>query len=535
MGLATVAPGQELSTSVFPSEDELYESYNLGEISYEQYLILKELAGRKIDSTNCHLLDEIPNLSFFQDYKLTSDNYLEKEQTALFVVRDLRDSRITGKVGYKYYQELEKEGRDKYQSSMKFKINRQYDFSLKLRREYSGTERIVERSFGYKKGLGGLRELRVGNYSCRMGLGTIFGYRGKIFDFADEIDEESWLFPDYGGYNGLYARFRQGLFQSEILTSVVRDRDYSMVSTGGMLTLLKRNFRAGIIYGNNHLKRRTDNYDIDDFKYGLYLRHKYRGGNTGIELSGQAGENNSFGAVVWEGVNKFERFEVRYAWWVYDDSYLDLTGGSKAGNLYRSLIIPGIDFTYSDKRAGQEGGLLKMLVTVSDKSRWINSLSLYALDNDNTEIQFMTGWQYAINEELSIRADYLNKSRKRNLPGNVYDKTAQQWRFETRLSSGLFSVRDYIAYETETNKNDYLLAMVHIKYDTRNVGQWEFWTKMARINPGEWHINYWYFYLRFVHRLKNGVETAMKISHRYNIDENEKNLTTAMLELSLSI
>lgn len=242
MGLATAAPGQELSTSVFPSEDELYESYNLGEISYEQYLILKELAGRKIDSTNCHLLDEIPNLSFFQGYKFSPDNYLEKEQAALFVGRDLWDKQIKGTVDYKYYQELEKEGRDKYQSSIKFKINRQYDFSLKLQREYSGRERIIERSFSYKKDSGGLRELRVGNYSCRMGLGTIFGYRGKIFDFADEIDEESWLFPDYGGYNGLYARFRQGMFQTEILTSVVRDRDYSMVSTGSMLSLLKRNF-----------------------------------------------------------------------------------------------------------------------------------------------------------------------------------------------------------------------------------------------------------------------------------------------------
>ncbi|TET93657.1 MAG: hypothetical protein E3J26_05955, partial [Candidatus Zixiibacteriota bacterium] len=197
---------QEPSTSVYPSEDELLEALRLGEIDSSQYLILQEIIVHGIDSTNVHLLDEIPNLSFFlTDPKLLITS-LEKEQKAGFFKPAPRTGRPTGTFGYKYYQELEQEGRAQYRSSGRFRFNDHFEAAYKLHREYTGRERFVSRRLVYKNRQGRLKELVLGNFSRRLGAGTIFGYRGKLLEFSDRIDEESFLFPDYGGYNGLYTR-----------------------------------------------------------------------------------------------------------------------------------------------------------------------------------------------------------------------------------------------------------------------------------------------------------------------------------------
>ena len=77
------ATAQELSTEVFPSEDELLEALHLGDISYDQYVLLREVARLGIDSASAHLLDEITNLSSFRRDRY-SVRGLEQEQRRPF-------------------------------------------------------------------------------------------------------------------------------------------------------------------------------------------------------------------------------------------------------------------------------------------------------------------------------------------------------------------------------------------------------------------------------------------------------------------
>ena len=75
---------QDLSTEIFPSEDELYQALLTGELSYRQYLILQEISQHGLDSSNIHLLDQIPNLSFFGIDTLSLRTSLEDEQQTPF-------------------------------------------------------------------------------------------------------------------------------------------------------------------------------------------------------------------------------------------------------------------------------------------------------------------------------------------------------------------------------------------------------------------------------------------------------------------
>lgn len=519
---------QEPSTSVYPSEDELLEALRLGEIDYSQYLILQEIIVHGIDSTNIHLLDEIPNLSYFLTDPKSLITSLEKEQKAGFFKPAPKTGRPTGTFGYKYYQELEQEGRAQYRSSGRFRLNDHFEAAFKLHREYTGRERFVSRRFVYKNGRGRLKELVLGNFSRRLGAGTIFGYRGKLLEFSDRIDEESFLFPDYGGYNGLYTRVRFNHVETETLASVNRDGDHTLISAGGMVSLTKLPLRPGVIIGVSRLKNRKTGERLHDVKYGLSSRYRYGDSYLSFELCGQAKERSSWGGFVTEGRHRFRGAEIRYAGWAYADAYIDLTGGSKVGNLYHAATLDAVDFSYSQKRSGQEGGMLKSIVLLAGDFEMINSILYASRNRDTANVEFLSGFVRRLSRGCEIRLDYMNRTKKR-----VRNEVNQRMRLETRIRTGNLSARSYIAFNTKSSRGDYVSLFVNLKYRSRRVGSVEIWSNLARFDLRDAAINYWYAYIKSEQQLFRDVTAAMKLSHSYN--RSEEYCTVILLELRAAI
>jgi hypothetical protein len=519
---------QEPSTSVYPSEDELLEALRLGEINYSQYLILQEIILHGIDSTNVHLLDEIPNLSFFLVDPKSLVTSLEKEQRAAFLNPPAKIGQPTGTFGYKYYQELEQEGRAQYRSSGQFRINDHFEAAFKLHREYTGRERFVSRSLVYKNGRGCFKEFVLGNFSRRLGAGTIFGYRGKLLELSDRIDGESFLFPDYGGYNGLYTRVKFNNVETEALASVNRDGDYTLISAGGMISLTESFLRPGVIIGVNRLKNRKTSERLHDVKYGFSSRYRYGESYLSLELCGQAGEQSSWGGFVTEGRHRFSSAEIRYAAWAYADAYIDLTGGSKAGNLYHTASLDAVDFSYSEKRSGQEGGMLKSIVLLSESYEMINSILYAGRNRDSANVEFLSGLVRNLSPDCEIRLDYLNKTKKR-----LHNEVDQRIRLETRVRTGNLSARSYIAYNTKSSRNDYASVFMNLKYVSRKAGSVEIWSNLARFDMKDAVIDYWYAYIKSEQHLFRDVVAAMKLNHSYS--RLEKHRTVVVLELKATI
>jgi hypothetical protein len=220
LGLAVSALAQGLSTVVIPSEDELYEALILGEIDYEQYVLLKEILLIGIDSSNIHLLDEIPNLSWFGPGPPGRVDSLSTEQETPFCTKGSFGKGFRVQVDNRYYRELEASGRYRNNLAVLLSPNSHLRASCKLQRDLGGQERIVSRQVRFHSEDGLVRELTLGSDARRLGLGTVFGYRGKLFEFSHELDEESFLFPDYGGSNGLYTRLVRGDWETQVVTSV---------------------------------------------------------------------------------------------------------------------------------------------------------------------------------------------------------------------------------------------------------------------------------------------------------------------------
>ncbi|MDH4155776.1 MAG: hypothetical protein OEW00_00670 [candidate division Zixibacteria bacterium] len=535
VGLTAASFCQDLSTVVIPSEDELYDAFILGEIDYYQYLRLKEILIHGIDSSDFHLLDEIPNLSFFVTPRTTTTDLLTGEQQAAFIRTEPAGGRYSSFVMYRHYREVEAPGRYGYRNSYGAKLGDCWSFTLQLQREYSGRERIISRHIGYQNRRSIVREVRLGSYTRRLGLGTVFGYHGKLLASSNRISNESLLFPDYGGLNGAYGRVVSRGMMVEGLMSVMRDSDYSLLSSGLLVAFDAGNVRPGLLLGRNVLRRRSTGETVADVKYGLTSRLDYDGGHTSLEFCLQSGERRGWGAVVVEGGIDPGATQLRYALWFYGDEYIDLTGGSKAGNVHSREELATLEFDYSAKRTGQKGCLLRSLVPLDANTNLINSF-IYAMRNtDSVDVQFLGGVERTVGPGLMIRLDYLNKARRRTDAADGGTVVKQRSRGETIFTAGDLRVRSYIAYNTETGKYDNLSVFVNLKLKTQNTGAWDLWSNASRINLGRGGIDYWYGYLRHSQALDDHLEGAVKLGHTYNRHAGLRHLTTFSFELRAAI
>ncbi len=528
--MASVSPSfsEGPSVTVYPSEDELLEALRLGEIDYPQYLILQDIIVHGIDSASIHLFDEIPNLSFFMMHPKSLTTSLEKEQKTGFSRPVPTSGRPVGTLVYKYHQELQQEARTQYRGSGRFCLNDHFEVAFKLHREYSGRERFVGRQLIYKDSRGPLRELVLGNFSRRLAAGTILGYRGKLLGSSDRLDAESLLFPDYGGYNGLYTRVKFDCTETETLASVSRDRDHTLISAGGMFSLTKSPFRPGVIMAVSRLKNRGTGKRLYDVKYGLSGWYRYGDSYVSLEMCRRVSQQSLWGGVVVEGRHRFRGAEVRFAGWGYADDYIDLTGGSKAANLHRAATLEPVDFSYSEKRSGQAGAMLKSIVLLAGNIEVINSILYAGRNTDTANVEFLFGIVKKHNRGCEIRLDYLNKARK-----HAHGEVDQRMRFETRILTGNLSAKCYIAYNTKSSRCDYASVFVNVRYRSSKVGSIEMWSNLARFDLRDAVIDYWYAYVKNEQRLSAGVTTAMKLSHSYS--RSEDNRTVILLELEVAI
>ncbi|MFQ5452841.1 MAG: hypothetical protein ACE5D6_01480 [Candidatus Zixiibacteriota bacterium] len=527
---------QELSTLVFPSEDEIIEAFQLREISFEQFLILQELIIHGVDSTNFYLLDEIPNLSYFKLKPNSLATDLEQEQQIPFSKlspgRKKLITNLTGNIKHKYFHFLEDVGDAKYQSSIRLQYKNRFYTAIKIHREYSGRERIISRFVAYKNNTGYLRELILGNFSKRLGLGTAFGYRGKLFSYSTNLNSESLLYPDYGGYNGIYSRWSLNQISLQSLASISRDSEHRLISSGVMVTFNKYRFSPGVVIGVNQLKNRLNDQTFKDYKYGLYSNYKYQKGYFSFELMGQTRKKNNIGSFVTEGRHRFRQAELKYAGWVYSDDFIDLTSGSKAGNISRTSFLEKIGFEYSDKRSDQTGALIKTIVELDNKYELASSFIYAANNSNNSDIQWFTELTKKIHSELSISLDYLYKYNRRSGINNDFDDTIRQTRVEVKFVTKKLYLRSFIGYNTESENKDFLSIFLNMRFNSDSYGLLEIWSNIGEIETPSGELGYWYGFFKNDFYLFDNLKSTVKFSHTYSRSSKDKHRTLVSFEMN---
>jgi len=526
-----VSAQQELSTYVYTSEEDLEEAFRNGEINFSQLIILQELIRFGIDSSSLYLLDEIPNLSHFLKSKQLPQPELKENQKTYFIKRAEQSKQVSAIVSHFFSKKLTDSQQSRYRTSIKLNFKNSITTLLRLHREYSGSERLVYRSVRYKPASGLLKSLIVGNYSDRLGLGTLFGYRGKLFSYSKEFDSESLLYPDYGGHNGFSMRFKSESFGSNVVFSHQRDSLYALAVLAGSIEYLDNNFRPMLLFNVSELRSRDTGESMIFYKYGVGSRYEYESGYNRSEIIMQTETSTSLAAAVTEGRHFFGTAEIKYAGWIYDDDFIDISSGSKRATLSSTAEIAKVGFNYSNRRSGQQGVLLKTIVQPAEEIFLVNSIVFAKSKNDEYNFEFLTALTRSFSSSLQLRFDFLSriKSRVEN------EITTRRTRAELKFQSARINIRTYLAYNTKTAADDYMSLFVNFRFETKELGRLKVWGNLREYNHNTNQIDYWYAYIENQNDLFENLSVSTKFSHSYRRENKEPHLSTFSVGLKARI
>jgi len=528
---ANLSAQQELSTFVYSAEEDLEEAFRNGEIDFSQLLILQELIRFGIDSSSLYLLDEIPNLSHFLKPDKLTKQMLRENQKQAFVRRTQKGNQVSAVFLHSLSKVLTDDQESRYRTSLKLNLNNSVTTLFRIHREYSGSERLVYRSVRYNPESGFLKRLTVGNYSDRLGLGTVFGYRGKLLNFSRDIESESLLFPDYGGHNGISINLKSNSIGSKVVVSHLRDTKNSLTTTAGSFEYSGSKVRPMVLLSHSRLRNRESDEAVNFYKFGFGSRYDYSSGYNQTEITVQTVSATSFGAAVTEGRHFVSSAEIKYSGWIYSDDFIDLSSSSKHSNLSTTEEIEIVEYKYSNKRSGQSGLLFKTVIEPAGNIFFINSLVYASSKNDEDNFEFLSAVTKSISSTIRVRFDFLSRTKNRI----ISELTTRRTRAELRYTSKQFSMRTYLTYNTETDKTDHMSFFANVKVKTKDIGKIYVWGNLREINHNSGKIDSWYGYIENQNNLFENLSVSTRFSHSYRRANTIAHLSTVSVGMKATI
>lgn len=530
--LTSSASGQGISTLVFPSEDEIRQALERGEIGINEYHRLLELSRTGVDTSALYLYDEIPNLSDFLSDYASLWTELESEQAGAFVDTASHVSR--GYVRYRSGRELVDGGRSRFRSAIRFEPNEHWRIDGRMDREYTGAERIVSRSVEYRSATAALRRVRLGSFTERYGLGTVLGYAGRRLSLEDKLSGESLLYPDYGGFNGGSVSLAFGEWTAGGLVSTVRDQSHRIETVGGTIVRSVGNVDLSVTSAATRLTNRVTESRVSDTKSALTVAYRYKKGTVSAELARQWSEQGAL-AAIGEWRHRLEGGRIGLAAWHYDDRFVGLLSGSKSGSLSRRQTLNEVDYDFSDRRSGQSGFYARTVGQLGRRTDLIITAKGSAIDRDSSEVELLCGLIRGFGRGWELRVDY-SLDNTRRLP--TTESTEQRIRFEPSFTDGSVRIRTYIAYTYDHDRTDdteekYWSWFVRATFNLEEGGRVDLWSNASRITNGS--LAYWYGYVQHEQPLFEAVSVIVKLSHRYSRHSTPSGYTQFSLQVTAGL
>ena len=104
------------------------------------------------------------------------------------------------------------------------------------------------------------------------------------------LDTESFLVPDYGGFNGLLIEGSLKSLRLGGVISVDRDDNHRMAVVGVTVQRKHRVFQPALSVAVTRIENRLTDSACNDGKVGLTTAVRYAGGYTSVEVAGQSGD-----------------------------------------------------------------------------------------------------------------------------------------------------------------------------------------------------------------------------------------------------
>ncbi|MCP4703071.1 MAG: hypothetical protein GY865_00555 [candidate division Zixibacteria bacterium] len=532
---ASLTLGRTIGSEIYPTEEELYEAYLIGQIDFQTYLNLREIFNGGIDSTNLYLIEEIPNIDYYWGVDSQIDSDLEKEQTKPFIIdkEHISKNKISGSIRWKRYQKLDDSSLNKNIVYLRSQLSPNWSVKLNGVDEYTGFQECSFRSLNYKSSIGTIRKLVIGNFTARFGLGLNVGYRGKIFRDKHLSTEETILFPDYGGFNGLYAE--GGPRKNRVKWLFHYDKNDSILVKTSAVNVNKKFgfYRVEGTFLGSVISNRLNNNEFRQYQLGLLLG--YSGYDLDIAIEGALPKSNLEGstknsqAVVTEITYKKNEFSVKFSAWYYGQKYINLFGGARSGDLYRTIDFENIDLNYRDRRRNQRGFIIRTSTSLTERTTAEMSISIYGSSRYERFIEIQTSIGEIIAENSRLRL-YYELFRKERF-GEISNNNTLKLEYNYKLPN--YSIRSFLGYTSKNEDQKYLSFHFRSKLKNNFFKEIEFWVNFSRINIETSNIDYFYAYIREMIDLTKTVSLAIKYRYRYNRSFDKPEESTIYLETEI--
>lgn len=513
--LSSAVDGQDLSTDIIRSEDELYLWWRQGAVDSVEYELLREIMLSGIDSTTTHWLEYVPNLSWFTPLTAELGVPLEQLQKQAFLREDrTARSGISGQLRYRLNYRLDSTDQTRDRFWIGVGGDAGWQTSARLQRDSDGDDRLAYRAFRWRPAhKGWLREVVLGNYSRRLGLGTIVGYRGKLLDYSRTLKAESMLHPTYSGSNGLYVSGRFDEYNVETLLSHQRGVSFRLATIAAQLSRATGRWRPRLALGFNRLARRSTGSTITDLILSAGSRYRYRGGYLDVEGALQCDTRSGPSALVLEGKHRFSRAQVEYSGWGYSDGFIDLSSGSRAAAMSRPDSLTETGFAFNSRRRGQEGMLIRTIVVPDKDWRLSTSILAASFDRRFLNLQLLATLSYQFSDRIHTQLRYLDRTRRRPDENDGY--TRRQLQLESRYDSADLDLLGRIAYNNTHNLEGFLSLSGEMEFDEPTLGRLHLSARVAELGAESLRVSRWYAFAGLQQPVFDGVEFAVRLSHQY--------------------
>ncbi len=398
---------------------------------------------------------------------------------------------------------------------------------------YSGTSRWGPRSISYrlKPGHNHSAEIVAGSYSTSFSMGLIYGYHGQLLSKDSDRDEpEKFLYPIYGGSNGLLVKLPIGNDRAVFLYDADRNASHRQQFTAVSLpaTIGNVNLRINGGFGQLHQRSTGLNQDI------MLLSIGGKAGSRGRQLEAEVGiseVNNRFPLagstrLTYRRAHSY----VNLLAWSYASEFPSWFSGGPSSHRYLSVAIDDLDLSLRDRFRGETGGAIKTSQSFS-KQITVHAVLGYSqrgLDNNRTE--YKIGADYLFDNPYRFRLDCYRRL------DNIYSDNNKQTRIQAQFSkNGEVGGRVVAGYRFEnwSGRNDYFF-LTELRINDR-WGRLVVNGKIDRLEPSDLQNRYLYFGLSHDSYLGNNLRGYIKYSYRYLKDSPDTSFGTLRWEMKWGI
>ncbi|MEP0829254.1 MAG: hypothetical protein HRF51_12100 [bacterium] len=521
LGTAISLAAQNLGGNLYSSRDELFEEYLKGDIDYQTYQNLLEILESGIDSTNQFLLEELADFGYFLTDDPTIFTPMETEQ-----IEAARRPEAMHFLRLRRYQELAEEGDAENRFYLRSSFHPDWKVLVRGEDDYTSEPIFNERSLVMKSDDGPIHRMTIGNFTARFGLGLTVGYRGGLFSRTDNSAEETILVPKFRGFNGIYLEGGRRNETARWLFHYDRNARHRLSATAISLERNLKRFRFEAIALGAVLKNRTLDENYYHYQYGFYFNYKYRTNEISLEAASQKESKTVVPAVVLESKFKDAPTALRLAVWKYDDDFINIMGGSRAGPASQTVEIDEIDFSFSDRRNNQAGFLLRGDTRFGRRWRHNISLQRFGGDRFSSQGRLSSYLERELSTATSIRLYFFHNSYDEIIGAPSSSETRMEFQYKL---DDVF-LRTYFGYSRDRTEKEFLSYFIKARKNLAQFGQVEVWLNLDRFNLNTGQTDYLYGYIMETVSLNPNFDMSAKYTYRYSRGADDKNRHSAFLE-----